>query len=169
MKKLFLHYTTILSLLLFFIISCNTSVTDNYTKSVLFCEKYGNDDFSLYEGAYICFRGKKNKYDLYVLQMPISDNDALTLNIWYKDSIDYKIFSGNNCKFDTIKIISMINRFKIYGLYELRYWKHNGNLYLNFTEEHNTLIRFKNEEEKNKVLSERLRMIKISDLWFYFK
>ena len=169
MIKLFLNYTATLALLLFFIISCNTSATDSYTKSVLFCKKYGNDDFSLYEGAYICFRGNENKYNLYLLQMPISDNNALTLNICYKDSIDYKILSGNNYKFDTIKIITMINRFRIYGLYELRYPKHNGNLYLNFTREHSTLIRFKNDEEKNKVLSERLRIIKISDLWFYLK
>jgi len=167
MIKLFLHYTSIL--LPFFIISCNTSVIDNYEKSVLFCEKYGNDDFSLYEGVYIWFRGKENKYDSYVLQMPISDSNALLLNILYRDSIDYKIISDTKYKFDTCKIITMINRFKIYGLYELRYWKHNGNLYLNFTEEHSTLIRFKDEEEKNKVQSKLPKMVKILDLWFYLK
>ena len=149
--------------------SCSIRDYYSYTSCVSFCEKYGNDDFSLYEGVYIWFRGKENKYDSYVLQMPISDSNALLLNILYRDSIDYKIISDTKYKFDTCKIITMINRFKIYGLYELRYWKHNGNLYLNFTEEHSTLIRFKDEEEKNKVQSKLPKMVKILDLWFYLK
>ena len=165
MIKLFLHYTSIL--LPFFIISCNTSVIDNYEKSVLFCEKYGNDDFSIFEDVYMYYRGcNDEEYYMYVLAMPTSNGKGAILNVDYKDSIDYKIELSDICVFDTTKVLTLINKFRTYRLIELN-TNDDGNLSLDFIDHGGSLIRFKDEAEKDKVLLRSPKLIRISDLWYY--
>jgi len=113
------------------------------------------------------YRGcNDEEYYLYVLAMPTSNGKGVILNVDYKDSIDYKIELSDTCVFDTTKVLTLINKFRTYRLIELN-TNDDGNLYLDFIEYGGSLIRFKNEVEKDKVLLMSPKLIRISDLWYY--
>ena len=132
--------------------SCSIRDYYSYTSCVSFCEKYGNDDFSIFEDVYMYYRGcNDEEYYLYVLAMPTSNGKGVILNVDYKDSIDYKIELSDTCVFDTTKVLTLINKFRTYRLIELN-TNDDGNLFLDFIDHGGSLIRFKDETEKDKVL-----------------
>ena len=147
--------------------SCSIRDYYRYIRCVSICEKYGNDDFSIFEDVYMYYRGcNDEEYYLYVLAMPTSNGKGVILNVDYKDSIDYKIELSDTCVFDTTKVLTLINKFRTYRLIELN-TNDDGNLFLDFIDHGGSLIRFKDEAEKDKVLLRSPKLIRILDLWYY--
>ena len=116
--------------------------------------------------------GSKGTYSVFIrtrcVTNPAQVADVLSniLNVDYKDSIDYKIELSDTCVFDTTKVLTLINKFRTYRLIELN-TNDDGNLFLDFIDHGGSLIRFKDEAEKDKVLLRSPKLIRISDLWYY--